>query len=164
MIAGKVVGDVSATERVELLPSGSLEGNIRAPKIVIAEGAQFKGSVDMGGRPGPDDDAAGAARAERRAAKGPPMKATSPSTGNWIGGEWVPARSGKLFENRNPADVTDLIGRFAGLRRTRREGRRRRRGRGLQELAPRARARSAARSSTASARSCATARRSTRAT
>jgi cytoskeletal protein CcmA (bactofilin family) len=52
VIAGKVVGNVVAVERVEILPSGSLEGNIRAPKIVIAEGAQFKGSVDMGGKAG----------------------------------------------------------------------------------------------------------------
>lgn len=50
-IAGKVKGDVSADERVELLASGTLDGNIRAPKIVIAEGAQFRGNVDMSGRP-----------------------------------------------------------------------------------------------------------------
>ena len=49
-IAGKVKGDVSADERVELLASAALEGNIRAPKIVIAEGAQFRGNVDMAGR------------------------------------------------------------------------------------------------------------------
>lgn len=47
VIAGRVVGNVTAVERVEILPSGSLEGNIRSPKIAIAEGAQFKGSVDM---------------------------------------------------------------------------------------------------------------------
>jgi acyl-CoA reductase-like NAD-dependent aldehyde dehydrogenase len=29
---------------------------------------------------------------------------------NWIGGEWVPAASGKTFENRNPADKDDLVG------------------------------------------------------
>ena len=51
-IAGHVAGDVFATERVEILPTGVLEGNIRAPKIAIAEGATFKGSVEMGGRPG----------------------------------------------------------------------------------------------------------------
>jgi alpha-ketoglutaric semialdehyde dehydrogenase len=32
---------------------------------------------------------------------------------NYIGGQWVSARSGRLFENRNPADITDCIGRFA---------------------------------------------------
>ena len=52
VIAGKIVGNVTAVERVELLASGQLEGNIRAPKIVIAEGAQFKGSVDMGAKTG----------------------------------------------------------------------------------------------------------------
>ncbi|OFW16323.1 MAG: aldehyde dehydrogenase [Acidobacteria bacterium RIFCSPLOWO2_02_FULL_67_21] len=31
---------------------------------------------------------------------------------NCIGGRWVPSRSGKLFDNRNPADRDDLIGRF----------------------------------------------------
>lgn len=53
VIAGRVVGNVSALERVELLPSGQLEGNIKAPKIVVAEGATFKGSVDMGGKSAP---------------------------------------------------------------------------------------------------------------
>ena len=56
VIAGRVVGNVVAADKVEILPSGILEGNIRAPKIVIAEGAQFKGSVDMGGK-GPVESA-----------------------------------------------------------------------------------------------------------
>ena len=33
--------------------------------------------------------------------------------GNYINGEWVPAASGKTFENRNPADRNDLVGVFA---------------------------------------------------
>ena len=33
--------------------------------------------------------------------------------GNYINGEWVPAASGKTFENHNPADTSDLVGRFA---------------------------------------------------
>lgn len=53
-VAGRVVGNVTAADKVEILPSGVLEGNIRAPKIAIAEGAQFKGSVDMGGKPAPE--------------------------------------------------------------------------------------------------------------
>ena len=31
---------------------------------------------------------------------------------NWIGGHWVPAQSGRTFENRNPADRDDLVGVF----------------------------------------------------
>ena len=92
------------------------------------------------------------------------MAPSIPVHGNWIAGKHVPARSGRTFENRNPADVTDLIGRFADSDERDVEGRGRRGGRGVQELAPRARAPSAARSSTASARSSATARNSTRAT
>ena len=33
--------------------------------------------------------------------------------GNFINGEWVPAKSGGAFENWNPANSEDLIGRFA---------------------------------------------------
>ena len=36
-----------------------------------------------------------------------------PVYGNCIGGEWLPAASGRTFENRNPSDTGDLIGRFA---------------------------------------------------
>ena len=35
------------------------------------------------------------------------------SFGNYIAGAWVPAASGKSFENRNPADTSELIGAFA---------------------------------------------------
>jgi len=31
---------------------------------------------------------------------------------NHIGGEWIPAASGDSFENRNPADTSDVIGHF----------------------------------------------------
>lgn len=75
-IAGRVVGNVTAVDRVEILPSGQLEGNIRAPKIAIAEGAQFKGSVDMSGRAaGPGDAPATAPAATAPAATAPPAAA-----------------------------------------------------------------------------------------
>lgn len=53
IVAGRVVGNVTGHDRVELLASANLEGNIRAPKVAIAEGAQFKGSVEMGAKPAP---------------------------------------------------------------------------------------------------------------
>ena len=46
-VAGRVVGNVLATDRVEVSPTGSLEGDIAAPRIVISEGAFFKGQVAM---------------------------------------------------------------------------------------------------------------------
>lgn len=47
-IEGKVVGDVTADQKVELVASANVDGNIKAPKIIVNEGAKFRGSVDMG--------------------------------------------------------------------------------------------------------------------
>ena len=47
-IEGKLTGDVSADDRVELIATATVDGNIKAPRIVVAEGARFRGSVDMG--------------------------------------------------------------------------------------------------------------------
>jgi len=41
-----------------------------------------------------------------------------PTYHNFINGEWVPAASGEVFENRNPANTDDLIGYFAKSART----------------------------------------------
>src|SRR6185503_10375745 len=49
-VGGVVVGDCQATGRVEIQASGRVTGNIRAPKIVIAEGAMFRGNSDMSPR------------------------------------------------------------------------------------------------------------------
>lgn len=46
-VGGKVRGNVHGYERVEVLASGSLEGDVVAPRVVIAEGAFFKGKVEM---------------------------------------------------------------------------------------------------------------------
>ena len=48
-IGGRVFGNVTASDRVEVAPSGSVEGDIAAPRIIIAEGAFFKGRVEMMG-------------------------------------------------------------------------------------------------------------------
>jgi cytoskeletal protein CcmA (bactofilin family) len=46
-VAGQVVGNVSGVERVEVNAAGSVEGDIAAPRVVIAEGAFFRGKIDM---------------------------------------------------------------------------------------------------------------------
>jgi len=56
-IEGRLTGDVSADDRVELVASATVDGNIKAPKIVVAEGAKFRGSVDMGSRVPRDESA-----------------------------------------------------------------------------------------------------------
>src|SRR6476661_8257758 len=39
-------------------------------------------------------------------------RATVKTYNNYIGGKWVPSESGEVFENVNPADTRDVIGRF----------------------------------------------------
>lgn len=56
-IEGKLTGDVSADDRVELVASATVDGNIKAPKIIVAEGAKFRGNVDMGSRVPKDEPA-----------------------------------------------------------------------------------------------------------
>ncbi len=46
-IKGDVTGNVHAKERVEIADSGRLTGDITSPRIVISDGAHFRGSVDM---------------------------------------------------------------------------------------------------------------------
>ncbi len=47
-VAGKVVGNVEASELVEVQKEGRMLGDIKAPRVRIAEGARFKGNIDMG--------------------------------------------------------------------------------------------------------------------
>jgi cytoskeletal protein CcmA (bactofilin family) len=44
---GEVRGDVVASRSAVLHPTARVVGNIRAPKLVIEDGARFSGSVDM---------------------------------------------------------------------------------------------------------------------
>src|SRR5918999_1492823 len=47
IVLGEVNGNVSATEKVEIRDGGSVDGDIVSPRVAIAEGAHFRGSVDM---------------------------------------------------------------------------------------------------------------------
>ena len=48
-IVGRVTGNVSATERVEIRDSGRLDGDLVSPGLVIHEGAEVNGSISMKG-------------------------------------------------------------------------------------------------------------------
>jgi cytoskeletal protein CcmA (bactofilin family) len=47
VIIGQVMGNVTADDKVEIHATGSVQGDIRAPRVAIADGAQFKGSIEM---------------------------------------------------------------------------------------------------------------------
>ncbi len=47
ILGGQLTGNIEASKRVEMLPTGSLTGNIRTPKIQIADGVIFDGNCEM---------------------------------------------------------------------------------------------------------------------
>ena len=46
-VGGTVTGNVTASERVDLLSGARLIGDVKAARLTIADGASFKGNVDM---------------------------------------------------------------------------------------------------------------------
>jgi len=47
IVLGEVTGNVTASDKVDIRDNGSVDGDIVAPRVAIAEGAHFRGSVDM---------------------------------------------------------------------------------------------------------------------
>ena len=48
-ISGAVTGNVMASEKVNLHPTGSVDGDITTPRLVMADGAVIKGRVEAQG-------------------------------------------------------------------------------------------------------------------
>ena len=53
VVQGEVTGNITATERVDIRDAGSVDGDLSAPRVAIADGAHFRGAIDMqkGGAP-----------------------------------------------------------------------------------------------------------------
>ena len=47
IVLGEITGTVTASEKVDIRDKGSVDGDIISPRVAIAEGAHFRGSVDM---------------------------------------------------------------------------------------------------------------------
>jgi hypothetical protein len=77
VVAGTVEGDVRGSERVEVAASAKLLGDIAAPRVTIAEGAFFKGKVEMSQSPPPQPRSEAAPVDRPREAS---MPAAPPST------------------------------------------------------------------------------------
>ena len=52
IVIGEVSGNITATEKVDIKEKGSVDGDLVAPRVAIAEGAHFRGSIDMQGSSG----------------------------------------------------------------------------------------------------------------
>jgi cytoskeletal protein CcmA (bactofilin family) len=46
-VGGQITGNVTASDRVDLMAGGRLIGDVKAARLTIADGASFKGNVDM---------------------------------------------------------------------------------------------------------------------
>lgn len=47
VVGGKVKGNISATQMLELMPQSVVLGDIRTSKLIIADGASFEGNCQM---------------------------------------------------------------------------------------------------------------------
>src|SRR5689334_4488318 len=72
IVLGEVTGNVTASDKVDIRDNGSVDGDIVAPRVAIAEGAHFRGSVDMQRKAGAGATPPGAKPAQ------PPQTAASP--------------------------------------------------------------------------------------
>ena len=86
IVEGQVVGNITAEDRVEVAATGSVLGNIRAARVVLAEGARFKGSIDMGSE-----------TVSAEAVAPPPPPAPAPAPADAVG-----TRLASLFGNKKP--------------------------------------------------------------
>jgi len=48
-VSGEVKGNVSASDHIEVLVGGKVDGDLRAPKVLVEEGAVFNGNCSMSG-------------------------------------------------------------------------------------------------------------------
>jgi cytoskeletal protein CcmA (bactofilin family) len=76
IVLGEVNGNVTASEKVDIRDNGSVDGDIIAPRVAIAEGAHFRGSVDMQRKAGTQAKPAGPPAVQPPA---PPQPAVQPA-------------------------------------------------------------------------------------
>ena len=79
IVLGEVNGNVTASEKVDIRDGGSVDGDIISPRVAIAEGAHFRGTVDMQ-RKGQQPAAAKPAAAPAPAQAAQPQPQPQPAT------------------------------------------------------------------------------------
>lgn len=80
-VEGKVEGNLNADEQVILRSSARVQGDIKAPRVVLEDGASFRGGVDMGDVSGSERRPASSRPTETRKAPEPTTTSTSASSG-----------------------------------------------------------------------------------
>ncbi len=82
VVLGQVTGNLTATEKVDIKENGSVEGDIVAPRVAIADGSHFRGSIDMQKKEQPStaDRALGSYKTEPKT----PLPETAPVNGEYV--------------------------------------------------------------------------------
>ena len=87
IVLGEVTGNVTASDKVDIRDNGSVDGDIVSPRVAIAEGAHFRGSVDMqrkgGGQQG--QQAAKPAQQAQAATAQPPQQSQPAGAAQRVG-------------------------------------------------------------------------------
>jgi cytoskeletal protein CcmA (bactofilin family) len=81
IVLGRVTGNLIASDKVDIRESGSVEGDIVAPRVAIADGSHVRGRIDMPRTTlsSATDRSAGALKSETKAPSAP-----APVTGELV--------------------------------------------------------------------------------
>ena len=85
IVLGEVTGNVTASDKVDIRDNGSVDGDIISPRVAIAEGAHFRGSVDMQRKAGSAQPPAKAAATPQAAAPQDKAPAAAAPAGQRVG-------------------------------------------------------------------------------
>ena len=83
VVLGQVTGNLNATEKVDIKETGSVEGDVVAPRVAIADGSHFKGSIDMQKKEQPEKGAGTFTKPESKSDKSPKTE-PAPVNGEYI--------------------------------------------------------------------------------
>jgi len=79
-VHGILVGNVTASDSIELAPSARVVGDLTAPRVIVQAGALYRGAIDMGDIEGEIPGEGKAARGKSRGSSRPSSRST-PSRG-----------------------------------------------------------------------------------
>ena len=81
MVLGEVTGNITADDKVEVAATGSMRGDIQAPRVVLADGAKFKGAIDMDKKSGSSTSTSASASSSASRPAMEPVGAGAPTKG-----------------------------------------------------------------------------------
>ena len=94
-IEGRVQGDLTAEEQIVLRRSADAEGDLAAPRVVLEDGAGFRGGVDMGDR-APAGRSGALARPSGKAVSPPQAQETEAGSSDRAGAEAEPDQAHRV--------------------------------------------------------------------